>query len=67
MDLFTDRGTSVDAAHPIARGERYETEDQATARSVWPDVIFERQRKQKEDLCSVNVAGDCSSAKPSMT
>ena len=28
---------------------------------------YERQRKQKEDLCSVNAARDCSSAKPSMT
>ena len=26
-----------------------------------------RQRSQKEDLCFVNVAEDCSSAKPSMT
>jgi len=32
VDVITDRGTSVDAAHPIARGERDETEDQATAR-----------------------------------
>jgi hypothetical protein len=28
---------------------------------------YKRQRKPMEDLCSVNAAGDCSSAKPSMT
>ena len=28
---------------------------------------YKRQRSQKEDLCSVNVAEDCSFAKPSMT
>jgi len=27
VGVFTDMGTSVDAAHSIARGERYETED----------------------------------------
>jgi hypothetical protein len=32
VDVFTDRGTTVDAAHPIARGERYECEDQEKAR-----------------------------------
>jgi len=32
VGLFTDRGTSVDAAHSIARGERYEGEDQEKAR-----------------------------------
>jgi len=31
-DVFTDRGTTVDEAHPKARGERYEREDQAKAR-----------------------------------
>ena len=30
-------------------------------------LTYERQRKQKEDLCSVNAAGDCSSMKPSVT
>ena len=32
-----------------------------------PGVSYERQRKQKEDPCAVNVAEDCSSAKPSVT
>jgi hypothetical protein len=32
VDLFTDKGTSVDAAHPIARGERYASEDEETVR-----------------------------------
>ena len=32
MDVFTDRGTTVEPAHPIAREERYEREDQEKAR-----------------------------------
>jgi hypothetical protein len=32
VDVFTDRGTSADAAHPIARGGRYESEDDETVR-----------------------------------
>ena len=30
--MFTDIDTSADAAHPVARGERYVTPDQAKAR-----------------------------------
>ena len=32
VDVFTDRGTSADVAHPIARGARDESEDQETPR-----------------------------------
>jgi hypothetical protein len=30
--MFNDRGTSADAAHRVARGDRYETEDQEKTR-----------------------------------
>ena len=57
--------TSKDSRGRLSRVTIHHGAVEYAAGAGW--LYHARQRQQKEDLWSVNAAGDCSSAKPSVT